>query len=436
MNTSLQPVSEQARIESLDVLRGFALLGILAMNIYLMGLPFAAYTNPTIMGEPFTDANKWTYIVVHMLFDLKMITIFAMLFGAGALLYADKAIERSGISAARWLWLRRMGWLALIGLLHAYVLWEGDILFSYAFCGIFALWWLRRLPIWALLLFSVVLIAISQLMMLSSGYIIYLLNNPAGVEQLLNWGMTQQDIDTLAHDLMAEFSPTQEMLAEQISIRQGSYAQILPARAGFALQLQTQILIFFTFWRVTGTMLLGMVFYRLGFLTGQRSNKWNFGLAIAGYGIGVPIVIAGILFNSSNNFDPVQLAFIGQQFNSIGSIFVAFGHIGFIVSLVNMGLFPYLRKALAAVGQMALTNYLLHSLFAMILFQGWGVALFGKLSRLELELVVIGIWSLQLIGSPIWLSYFRFGPAEWLWRSLTYFKLQPMRLQRSPSTLD
>lgn len=135
------PVSDPERIESLDVLRGFALLGILAMNIRAMAAPVGAYATPYAFFE-YDGASRASYILTTVAFELKMMGLFSMLFGAGVLLYAAKPTE-SG-RPPRGLWFRRMFWLLVIGLVHAYLIWEGDILVPYALCGLLVLWWVRN----------------------------------------------------------------------------------------------------------------------------------------------------------------------------------------------------------------------------------------------------------------------------------------------------
>src|SRR5215204_6254889 len=143
----LAPVPASARIETLDVLRGFALLGILAMNIRAMAAPFGAYMYPYAMFD-YTGVNRAAFIFTSTVVDLKMMGLFSMLFGAGVLLYAAKSTEDG--RPPRGLWFRRMFWLLVIGLVHSYLIWAGDILVPYALCGILLLWWVRRLPAWAL----------------------------------------------------------------------------------------------------------------------------------------------------------------------------------------------------------------------------------------------------------------------------------------------
>lgn len=151
------PVVDQERIESLDVLRGFALLGILAMNIRAMAVPFGAYMTPGAFF-PYEGTSRAAYVFTSIVFDLKMMGLFSMLFGAGVLLYANKRTETG--SAPKALWFRRMGWLLVIGLVHAYLIWEGDILVPYALCGLILLWWVRNWSARALGVAALIVLAV------------------------------------------------------------------------------------------------------------------------------------------------------------------------------------------------------------------------------------------------------------------------------------
>src|SRR5918995_2936236 len=160
------PVPASARIETLDVLRGFALLGILAMNIRAMAAPFGAYMYPYALFD-YTGVNRAAFIFTSTAVDLKMMGLFSMLFGAGVLLYAAKSTEDG--RPPRGLWFRRMFWLLVIGLGHSYLIWEGDILVPYALCGILLLWWVRRLPARALAAGAAGLLAIGVLLTIGHG---------------------------------------------------------------------------------------------------------------------------------------------------------------------------------------------------------------------------------------------------------------------------
>lgn len=410
----LRPAGDD-RSETLDVIRGVAVLGILSMNIAIFAMPFAAYQNPTVLFE-YSGLNRATYWVVHTLFDTKMMSIFSMLFGAGALLYARKAAGRDGERRARGLWLRRMGWLLLIGMLHAYLIWEGDILVAYALTGLMVVWWLRRLSAGWLLAASAGFLLIAEAMMALQGASVYWMLQADDAAEMMGKGGE-----------LAYAAPNDEAIAAQLATLRGDWLAVFEHRAAIAVMLQTVGFLFYFFWRAASMMLLGMALYRLGALTGRWRLRGYAGLTAGGYLVGLPLVIGGIMYNESHGFDPALHNLLGMRFNEVGSVGVALGHVGLIALLVKAGALGMLRRRLAAVGRMALTCYLLESVLAGLIFYGYGLGLAGRLDRFEQQVVVLGVWALLLVIAPWWLARYRFGPVEWLWRSLTYWRPQPMR---------
>lgn len=427
---ALAPVAAADRFMTLDALRGFALLGILAMNIQHFSAPFAAYINPTVF-LPFEGVNRAVYYYTHILFDMKMMSLFSMLFGAGVALYAAKAATRRDVPRVRGLWLRRMFWLFVIGMIHAYFIWEGDILVPYALTGVIALWWLRRLPPWALTLITIVLLAVASGVNMLNGWWMHTVMNA----QPGDLGMNAEQLEEARRGVQDQydmFAPSEEGLAETIAIHRGDYWTVMKERAANSFMFQTFGFLFFMFWRILAMMLLGLALFKWRVLTGERSMRFYAIFGGAGYLIGVPIILAGIDYNTRAGFQDPGLQFMyGFQYNAVGSIAVAFGHIGLVAMVVKSGLLAPFISALSAVGRMAFTNYLLQSIIATLLFYGYGLGYYGELDRLDQQFVVLAIWVLQLIVSPIWLRHFRFGPAEWLWRSLTYWRRQPLRRMAS-----
>lgn len=418
------PVGGEERLESLDVLRGFALLGILAMNIMAFSGPFAGYADPTIWPTPYAGGNRYAYWLTHTLFDLKMMSLFSMLFGAGVVVWGAKAKTPGEIARVRWLWLRRMGWLFVIGMAHAWLLWEGDILVAYALCGAMVVWWVRRLPIAALVAIATVLFLVHiALALVLAGFTWLAMTEHATPP----FGMSQADLDSMRQGMAAFLAPTPEMLRQDVSTHRGSYLDILPVRAAANAFIQTSIFGMYVFWRSSAMMLLGIVLMRTGVLSGRRSKRFYAIMAGACYGVGLPLVIGTIIDNERHGFDPARTALVGGMLNLVGSVPVALGHAALLLLVVKTGALPLIRRALAAAGQMALSNYLSQTIICTTLFYGYGFGLYGRLDRPALLGIVVAIWILQLAWSPLWLSRFRFGPAEWAWRTLTYFRLPPMR---------
>jgi uncharacterized protein len=399
------PVSTGERLETLDVLRGFALLGILAMNIRAMAAPFSAYMYPYASFE-YTGASRAAYVFTSVFFDLKMMGLFSMLFGASVLLYAAKGTE-SG-KPPRGLWFRRMFWLLVIGLVHAYLIWDGDILVPYAFCGLLFLWWVRRLPAPFLLAGAVLLLGIGMFMSIAHGTAWPTLPDEERAEQ------------------RALFMPSPEDVNEELTAMLGSVGDVLSHRAEFAFGAQTGYFIFFFLWRCGGMMLLGMALYKWGFLDGRWSTRAYAIVAATCLPVGVALASQGVVALEAIRYAMPERT-IADLWNYVGAVLTSIGYAAALLLIVKQGVLVPLRRALASVGQMALTNYLLQSVMTSVLFLGYGFGLAGRFDYAAQLLIVVAIWIIELAWSPVWLRRFRFGPAEWLWRSLTYWRRQPMR---------
>ena len=406
------PVSRQDRIETLDVLRGFALLGILTMNIRGMAAPLSAYMYPAAVFD-YSGASRLAYLFTNVVSDLKMMGLFSMLFGVSVLLYSAK-LTASG-QPPRGLWFRRMGWLLLIGLVHAYFIWGGDILVPYALCGMLILWWVRRLAPGALLAWSIAVLAVGAALTVAHG---------------LGWeGMSEAERAQEAAIMM----PTPEQAREHVGWMLGPYTETVANHAPTVFLFQTVIFLTFFLWRCSGMMLLGMALYKFGFLDGSRPTRTYALTAAFSLPIGLALCTYGTLELDRAGF-ALPERIILDLWNYVGAIFVSIGYAALIILAVKQDALSGLRRALAAVGQMALTNYLLHSIVASVLFLGWGFGLAGRFDYAEQLALVVAIWTVQLALSPVWLTHYRFGPAEWLWRSLTYWQRQPLRREAQHSS--
>jgi len=402
--TLSHPTFQKERIHSLDILRGFAILGILIMNIQSFAMPGAAYLNPTAYGD-LTGVNKWIWIISHVLADQKFMSIFSILFGAGVILFTENSEKRSGKSAG--LHYRRTFWLLVIGLIHAHIIWYGDILVAYALCG-FLVYLLRKKNPKLLMVLGVLMIAVHTLFYVGIGLSIQ--NAPA--ESIAG-----------ASD---SWNPSQEKIDEEIAAYTGSFQQQFMQRSTEAMFMETMVFLMLFFWRAGGLMLVGMALYKWGVLSAQKSNRFYWEGVIAGLMIGVPIIIIGLTRNFQAGWSVNYSMFIGSQFNYWGSLFIAFAYICLIMIFAKSEVMGWFKVRLATVGQMALTNYLTQSIICTFIFYGFGLSLFGQVDRLGQIMIVIAVWVLQLLWSPLWLKRYRFGPFEWLWRSLTYFKRQEM----------
>ncbi len=403
--STAQPVDIRKRIDSLDILRGFALLGILIMNIGGFSMPEAAYLNPMAYGD-MTGINKWVWIFNHIFGDLKFMTIFTLLFGAGVVLFSENAKKRQGKSAG--LYYRRTFWLLIIGLIHAHLIWHGDILVSYALCALFV-YLFRNVRPGKLLVIGMVLIAVHTGIYLFMG------------SSMHYW--PQDAIEQLKHSWI----PYHEEIQSEIDSFTGSFKQQLDKRSGMALFMETGVFLLMFLWRAGGLMLVGMAFYKWGILSAKKSLWFYTRGFLISWAIGLPIVIYGVVENFQHDWAMEYSMFIGSQFNYWGSLFVSFGFISLIMILVKSDGNRWIKNHLAAVGQMALTNYMMQSIICVFIFYGLGFGLFGDVERIWQTVIVLGICIIQIMWSRPWLNQFHFGPFEWAWRSLTYLKIQPFR---------
>jgi uncharacterized protein len=229
-----------------------------------------------------------------------------------------------------------------------------------------------------------------------------------------------------AGGLRAFVHPNQEDLAQETALYRGSYLEIVRGRAPGVLMFQIFGLLLFMFWGAGGRMLLGMALMKLDVFSASRSWRFYRLMATICYSIGIPLTVFGFGQLYLNDYEMLQALF-GSTIFQLGMVPVALGHAAVVMMICKAGIGRRLTSRLAAVGRMALTNYLMQSLLATSLFYGYGGNLFGTVDRVGLWGVVLAIWALQLVISPLWLRHFRFGPAEWLWRSLTYWRWQPLR---------
>jgi uncharacterized protein len=392
------PTPPSDRITSLDALRGFALLGILVINIRVFSMPEQTLLNPTVYGD-FTGLDYWTWFLGHVFAQAKFITLFSALFGAGVLLFVESK-EEKGQDAAR-LHLRRTAVLIAIGLLHAYLLWYGDILVTYGLTGIFLLF-VRDLDA-------------RRLTTLAGVFLLFV---PA-IELFAAVSIGGEAI-------AAQWQPAEAAIREQVATYRGGWLDQMSHRVSSSFQRQTSGFIGQSFWRVGGVMLLGMALYKKGVLTDERSTAFYRRL-VAGGVVGVGIVVAGVAYVEANDWS-AGAALYWRQFNYVGSLLVAGGYVGLVTLFVRWRGEGLATRALAAVGRTAFTNYLLQTVVATTIFYGHGLGLFGSVSRVEAMGIVVAIWAVQVPLSVLWLRYFRFGPVEWVWRTLTYGEAQPMRL--------
>ena len=403
------------RIATLDIVRGVAVMGILAMNILAFGLPGAAYNNPAAFGtEGPADIVSWA--VSFIFIDGKMRGLFSFLFGASTLLVVEKA-EAAGRSPI-FTHYSRMFWLLVFGLMHYYLVWWGDILSIYAPVGMVAFLF-RRLEARWLILLAVGLLLLQLAFFSQFAFAMFAAAHAAAApgaspEAVQAWAQAQNGI--------GPYSP--EDLANELALYRGPWLDIFRYQTGDALKAPlTEI-------RYIGAetlayMLLGMAALKSGFLTGAWSDRAYVKVAAIGFGIGVPAyaVLAWLVLRDHFAVPTLVGACFPGSVPFRPAMIVATAAL--IILLTRNG--GWLVARIAAAGRAAFTNYLGTSLLMTALFYGWGFGLFGTMHRAELWIPVIGMWVLMLLWSKPWLDRFRYGPFEWVWRSLSRFKLQPMR---------
>lgn len=406
-----------ARIEGIDVLRGIALLGLPIMNVVAFAMPVAAYLNPTV----YSSSSDPTSLMNHLLFsfnylfaDQKFMGLFTLLFGASVGLLAERssASERHP-AAVHYL---RNFWLIVIGFCHGWYLWDGDVLLIYGAIA-FLIYPLLQLETRHLTVLAIVSLLLSS------------------------WLLDFDDVSaaSIGADARAElqwlYSPDSIQIDKQLAIYRGSYGDITAAlrpaeEGGVETTAGSDVLLEYGYalvLRIFGMMSLGLAMFRSGlFHIGDGSGPLSLThrrLLTAGIFIALPLGLSGAAFglywNYSNAWNIDAYFGFGQLPLDLSAMVQAPGYACLILLMLRRGLLRPVQSRLALVGRMALTNYLTQTLICVFLFYGYGLGLYGSLSRAELLPVVGLIWTLQILWSKWWLTRFRSGPVEWLWRIAT-----------------
>ncbi|MGQ9426831.1 DUF418 domain-containing protein [Gilvimarinus sp. F26214L] len=400
------------RFDVVDLIRGVAVCGILVMNIVAFGMPAAAYLNPqAYMGDRLS--SHLIYGFTHIFADQKFMGLFSLLFGSSVMLFIHKLRAR-GVPSLPFSYLRNW-WLLVFGFLHGYFLWEGDILLYYALCS-FLLYPLWRLP---------------PTLQCAAGLLIFLsaialdLSGQRALDEMADFSLA---------NLEPTWAPSEQDVAFETTVRLSGYAEQLSFRTAFpehltdpAMNLVSRVYVAQGLARAFGLMLVGMAFYSWGIVTGQRSKIFYRRAAIWGLGVGVFLAGFGLWRNYAHDWDIRYGLFAGLAYNHLATPPLVIGYLCGMVVLWQNGV-SGLGHGLRSVGRMAFTNYIGQSVICTGIFYGYGLALFGQLDRLQLMGVVVAIWIIQIGFSLLWLSHFRYGPLEWLWRGLTFFRLPILRL--------
>ena len=406
------PTLDSERIDSLDVLRGIALMGILVMNIQSFSMPSTAYLLPESFGS--VDGwNKIVWFLSHVFFDLKFMTMFSIMFGAGIVLMSQHR-DAAGVPVIG-VHYRRMMLLLVFGLLHAYVIWYGDILFPYAVCGCLVIWCRKWKPL-------TLIIAGAALLIIGSLFFAFV-------------GVAAMNIESVAEGMREEYVKSLDEAQQEIDAYRGSWSEHFAYRWKEAMSMHVFLLPLAFFWRLSGLMCIGMALFKWKVLSAGRSTKFYLCMALIGGAIGIPLnmlTAQGILAHESDPAYVLGLGMLGLYYISLP---MAAMWIALVMLLCKASGFLAAKRVLGCYGRMAFTNYIGQSLLATWVFYGYGLGLYGSLSRVEQIGVVVAIWAIQLAFSPLWLKYFQFGPLEWVWRSGVYMKPQPMLRRTESATL-
>jgi len=369
--TRAEPVRARDRIASIDTLRGVALLGILILNIVAFGLVSTAFSNPIPDGA-LTGVNFWTYVSVEVLFEGSMRAIFAMLFGAGVILFTARGDSPEAATAVADLYYKRTILLILLGLCDAFLLlWTGDILYIYGVVGLF-LFPLRNVSASRLLsaaLVMLVLYSAAELFRLQR--FTDMQAEAAEAQALLADDRELDDEQQEAIDVwqveLEWIRPTQKDIDEELATRRSGYFTVLAGQASEVVEYQSVSVRSYSFWDAFITMVLGMALYKYRVFGAGRSHRFYTRMTLLGFSVGLPVNAWEVYRFHTSGYD--IFATIMPTYD-VGRLGCAFGYVGLVMLFCKSGILSWLSASLAAVGRMALTNYLAHSIICALIFTG------------------------------------------------------------------
>jgi uncharacterized protein len=415
-----RPVDGHERLVLLDALRGFALCGVFVSNVY-MWFSGRVFLPRAQMESIMASASLLDHVLIratNFLVFGKFITIFSFLFGLGFAVQMGRA-EQRGASIVP-LYARRLGVLLAIGLAHLFLLWYGDILGTYALLG-FGLLLFRKRTDKTLLGWAAVCVFVLPVVGLVLTQLPELLGSSEAAAAAAK--TAKEQTDTIRAQTLAAF-------------KSGSYFEVLAANASYYLQLFIKPLLL-TMVALLGRFLLGLlagrhkIFHEPGQHLPLLRKVLLWGLVLGVIGNGTLLTLQLLFLQKVLSPEKLPwLQYVLSPVRQLGELGLAAFYVSGFTLLFLRPAWQRLLSILAPVGRMALTNYLSQTVIALLLFYGYGLGLIGTLGPKALLSIPLGIFVLQIGVSHLWLSRFRFGPAEWVWRSLTYGKAQPMRRAR------
>ncbi|MCL1634187.1 DUF418 domain-containing protein [Luteimonas sp. SX5] len=409
----LMPVAGNERIQTMDVLRGFALLGILLMNIE--GFVGPLMESLTGVNTRFTGADRTMDAIIYVLVQGKFITLFSLLFGMGFAVMLERAQARGANGTG--LYARRLLALLGIGLVHVLLIWSGDILVSYALLGFLLLLFFRRTPVSRLPKWGVAAVLLPLLLMwLWAGSLHLAQSDPQAAAEVQK-GMAEQGRQVAA---MID--------AQRQAYGSGTYAQAVAQRAQDFGFMMFGLMFFGPL--VLGMFLFGAWFVRSGAIRDPASRLPLYRrLLIVGLGLGLPLMLWSFWTHPTHSMSEMSLGSAASQTaGQVANVLMCFGYFSAIVLLMQRPAWRARLGWFAPAGRMALTNYLMQSVICTVIFYGYGLGYFEQLPRAWQPLFVLAVFALQVLWSRWWLSRYRYGPMEWLWRWLTYLERPAMRL--------
>ncbi|MFM8543075.1 MAG: DUF418 domain-containing protein [Chakrabartia sp.] len=403
---------------SLDALRGFAVLGILLMNVIAFSMPMSAYINPAAWGGS-SHADRISWAVAFIMVDGKMRGLFSIMFGASMLLILERAMRQG---AAPWpLHARRMAWLFLFGIAHFILIWEGDILAHYAVCGLIA-YGFHAASTKRLAAVGMALITVNLLIWTVILWTAHVMRTEAMASNLADAK------EQFAIMLDALGAPGGASVAEDLQLYRGSYPDMVTARLADAVSAQITM-VFGYGAETTGLMLVGMAFYKSGALTGAWSRPKILRWAVFFYLLGLPISAFLAWKIYAAGFEPLLTAALVDFGHTPARLAVTIGHLMLLLLIAKRPTPGPLLRKIAAAGRVAFSNYILTSLVMTSIFYGYGGGLFGHVTRAQAYLLTIPMIALMIAWPQPWLRGHHYGPLEWLWRSLSKGRRMALRIK-------
>jgi uncharacterized protein len=429
------PVMARERTPSLDVLRGFALLGILLANIQDFASPtgilhdvpldVVSQSGPHHRLDVAVMTMQWLFI------EGKMRALFGLLFGAGTALLLQRLEKRSDAGLAADIFHRRNMWLLLFGIVHGSLIWNGDILLFYGSLALLALYPLRHVGEKYLIPIGLAISLVGGTLGIANAMNLRVFLPNAALQQGAASAQGSHTVPTTAQQQAVDAAAAlrkRELQALPQSVEAGRRGYIATEKDNAKGEADFVALVFRSGWvfEILGVMIAGMGLYKTGFLSARLPSSIYLATVACGYAITMTIVLAGLQHSQRFGFsDAVTTVDLFLPYG-VQQIAGMLANASVLLLLIRKNMFIPLQRALAAIGRTALTNYLFASVFCQFLFK-WGPwKLYGALEYYEQLYVVAGVWAVNVVASLLWLRTFAFGPIEWLWRSLTYWKRQPL----------